>query len=197
MIPRWAPARHWRLWEAVALWCDEDPALSIQKNGFGSTLDVETPEAHHLLDLACREFDTDQIAARIHPERFMSWAESIGRPFPDAWVQAVKPHAERRSAERVNWKAEYDRLKKQVDADRAASVNEQVADAKPLQTRERKTLHLIIWMLVSDGYEYDPSRRNDLAKQFEGAFDRRGVSLSDETIRKHLQAAFKTAENES
>ncbi len=198
LIEDWAGAKNWRLWEAVALWCDEDPKASIRSTGLGSVLDVEAPEGHHLLDLACREFDTDQIAARIDPERFMSWAESIGRPFSADWIEAVRPHAERRAKDSVDWKSEYDRLKAQLQANGAGRTKTTRAKTGALGALERQTLHKLIYELAVGGYGWAPTdARSSIPGEIEDALIKRGLSLSVDTIRNHLRASHETALEEA
>lgn len=66
--------------------------------------------------------------------------------------------------------------------------NKKQSRDKPLSTLERETLLKLVIGMAVDGYGYDPvAKRSPLAKELEDSFNKLGIPITDDTIRKWLK----------
>lgn len=80
---------------------------------------------------------------------------------------------------------ERDELKAKVDA--------QASTEKPLSTKERQTLLKLVAGMAVAGYRHDPqAKRGDTVPQIVSDLDGLGISVDEDTVRKHLKKAAET-----
>lgn len=61
---------------------------------------------------------------------------------------------------------------------------------KPLGTRERDTLLKLVIGMAMGGYSYDPNQtKSDVLREIVDDLARRGIAVSDDTVRKYLKEA--------
>jgi hypothetical protein len=69
-------------------------------------------------------------------------------------------------------------------------LEQQLASAKTLDPRERKSLLLLLCGLVHHHYHYDPEKRSDVVQTIRSTLAGLRIKLSDDIIRNWLKAAF-------
>lgn len=170
----WANLSRWTLEEAVALTINRDPKKFIDP-AVGKGLLEKDPKAehyHYVQEHIKRAVQAGELTDPVQPGVYVAWAKKRDLNFPEALAKLVPAAA----ADNQNTSTKPTR--KPADKNQTALM------------RERNTLLKLFFCAAVDGYGYDPkAERSPTAKEMESAFERLGIRISDDTIRKYLNEA--------
>jgi hypothetical protein len=172
----WAKMPKWNIHEAALLSLGKDPNY-FEYNQIRywnpSDLSIEYKRIKELVErsLYARCFGDSPnmiLSKQVLPYKFSEWAHTNQIAFPEELAQ------------RIDFYKEANRPKEEVTS----------PPVKDVKTRERETFLKIIIGMAVDCYGYDPSAsRSTAIKDIQGALDRLGIQLSDDTIRQKLTEA--------
>lgn len=170
----WANLSRWTLEEAVALTLNRDPKRFIDP-AVGKGLLEKDPKVehyHYVQEHIKRAVQAGELTDPVQPGVYVAWAQKRDLGFPEALAKLVP------AAVADNQNAPTKPVKKPADKNQTALM------------RERNTLLKLFFCAAVDGYGYDPkAERSPTAKEMESAFERLGIRISDDTIRKYLNEA--------
>ena len=203
VVSYWAQKAYWTLDEAVALSLGKDPR-HVTPDRMKPYTKI-WPLAQEFLerrDTFGRAVVMGQLYHQTIPGIFLAWARRVGVSVPADLVAEV----ERLGVQVADWKTLFDgRTTALRDAEaRAAELGRQLAVrdgeleaerskrvmAGELGTRERDTLLKLILGLAHIGYPFDPkAKRLGIANEIAKDMQKRGLAISDDTVRKYLDEA--------
>ena len=170
----WANLSRWTLEEAVALTINRDPKKFIDP-AVGKGLLEKDPKVehyHYVQEHIKRSVQAGELTDPVQPGVYVAWAQKRDLNFPEALAKLVP------AAQADNQNAPAKPARKPADKNQTALM------------RERNTLLKLFFCAAVDGYGYDPkAERSPTAKEMESAFERLGIRISDDTIRKYLNEA--------
>ena len=143
----------------------------------------------NLRTLTERHFGTHPQRKRITPTGFVTWLRELHLFVPPGLQAAVARHSE----PLVDWQAEANRLRGERDdfQGRVSLLEATLADGAvntSAQTRERDSLLKLVIGMACGGHGYDAKGgRSPIAGQIASDLQTRGLSLSEDTIRKYLR----------
>ncbi|MCB2114147.1 MAG: hypothetical protein KDD85_11450 [Parvularculaceae bacterium] len=194
----WVAMPSWTREEAIALLAGRDPARPHN----AQTINEDTKKIELLIDRAF-SFGVFPNAIQNSPRDYLSTIASSNVPIPPDLLSAMK----RKKIDLRNWKleceqlsAENKRLAKLVSeqANSASPPNENVTGLK----RKIGSLQTMVLGIAIDKFNLKKNWQNSsVAGNISSAITRAGLSLSEDTIRKHLdetvaakgaEAKFKT-----
>ena len=171
----WANLSRWTLAEATALTIDRnpkkliDPAVGKGLLGDAPTIDQYKYVQEHIK----RAVQAGELTDPVQPGIYVAWAKKRDLGFPEILAKMV-PAVTQADNQNMPTKT----TKKPKDKSHTALM------------RERNTLLKLFFCAAVDGYGYDPkAERSPTAKEMESAFERLGIRISDDTIRKYLNEA--------
>lgn len=170
----WANLSRWTLEEAAALTINRDPKKFIDPVVGKGLLekDPKVEHYHYVQEHIKRAVQAGELTDPVQPGVYVAWAKKRNLDFPEALAKLVPAAA----ADNQNTPAKTTR--KPADKNQTALM------------RERNTLLKLFFCAAVDGYGYDPkAERSPTAKEMESAFERLGIRISDDTIRKYLNEA--------
>jgi hypothetical protein len=171
----WANLSRWTLSEASALTLNRDPKQFIDPavgKGFLDN-DPNIDQYHYVQEHMKRAVQAGELTDPVQPGVYVAWAQKRDLDFPEVLAKLVPAATQ---ADNQNTPAKP--AKKAADKNQTALM------------RERNTLLKLFFCAAVDGYGYDPkAERSPTAKEMESAFERLGIRISDDTIRKYLNEA--------
>lgn len=170
----WANLSQWTLAEAVALTVNRDPKQFIDPAEGASLLGQckNVEHYHYVQEHIKRAVQAGELTDPVQPGIYVAWAQKRDLGFPEVLAKLVP------AAAADNQNAPSKLAKKPADKNQTALM------------RERNTLLKLFFCAAVDGYGYDPkAERSPTAKEMESAFERLGIRISDDTIRKYLNEA--------
>ncbi len=209
----WAKSPYWTIEEAVALVLGREPKYANRKSvqiysqvSPGAQLYLRT------LELADRNVSWKQLTNPTAPGAFLAWAKRCGIGIPaDLEAEVAKYdhyigdwrtlyestkakldealERERQLAELTKTvKGQFDALQAQVQATVAQFSQRQPAPKEP-DPREITSLRKLCIGMAIRGYRFSPGEsRNSATSDIVGDLDLLGISVSADTVRKHLAA---------
>jgi hypothetical protein len=195
----WCRASQWELEEAVHIALGAEP-----KSGQGYVLvrgrrsvDRRWKEepfvfaAERLTELVQRRFHRSRGSNFVKPGEFVSWMGDAHLPVPHELSAALARFGD----SHTDWKQRAETAENEVEdlkqrnAELETAIANQTINGSASTKEKDSLLKLIIGMAVV-GYSYDPhAGRSGRIKEIEDDLLRLGLSLSDDTIRKHLRTA--------
>ncbi len=170
----WANLSHWTLAEATALTINRDPEKLIDP-AVGKGLLGDAPNINqykYVQEHTKRAVQAGELTDPVQLGVYVAWAQKRDLDFPEELAKLVPAAAADNQNEKSN------KAKKPADKNQTALM------------RERNTLLKLFFCAAVDGYGYDPkAERSPTAKEMESAFERLGIRISDDTIRKYLNEA--------
>lgn len=212
----WAKNPYWTIWEGVALLMGKDPKV-VNWESVRPHLQISpfAKEFERIADLAHRAAKWEQLTNPVAPGAFIAWAKRYEFEVPPVLEEEVAKFGHYVG----DWKTLYDGAVKQRDAalDRekalakvldaatqeAAKIEPQMKQLlatveqfqksqtpKPADPREIDTLRKMVIAMAIKGYSFNPAdaRSATIAEVVSDA-ERLGLSISRDTVRKHLKAA--------
>jgi len=211
----WAKFPFWTVEEAVALVLERDPKHC---NGEAVRTYMQiSPTAQtfaRTLELAKRAVAMSQLTDGTTPGAFLAWAKRYALPVPSE----LEAEVARYGAFIGDWKTLFDAAVVQRDnaLEREKKLSEMLAQVrsemeklsssasataemakqvfnppKEPDPREVDTLRRLCIGLAIGGYSYDPAeRRSSVVPEMVGDLERLGLTVSDDTVRKHLRAGL-------
>lgn len=188
---------YWRLEEGCALLLERDPRKwSIKTVKPYRQISTNASRYLDLHDLASRAVAMSQLGSRNAPGFFLAWAERNRLDIPSGLQEAIDNHG----IQVADWKTAYDRQVVTINALKAriAEIESSTSEPAPIAapkpqsaiTRERNTLLKLILGLAMDCYGYQPhAPRSSTAGDIASALELKGISISEDTIRKYLGEA--------
>lgn len=170
----WANLSRWTLAEAVALTVNRDPKQFIDPAEGASLLGQckNVEHYHYVQEHIKRAVQAGELTDPVQPGVYVAWAQKRDLGFPEALAKLVP------TAVADNQNTPTKPSRKPADKNQTALM------------RERNTLLKLFFCAAVDGYGYDPkAERSPTAKEMESAFERLGIRISDDTIRKYLNEA--------
>lgn len=192
-VSRWAQMPYWTLDEAVALSLGRDPRFAnwetVQQLVASSRFAFRFAAQREIVN---RAKTMGQLREKTTPALFLAWAERMQFPMPDELVDAVKSVG----TPAPDWKSLFEQSQLQVQAltSRLQELEREKppAETAPLDPRERQSLLKLVIAMAVKGYTYDPSaKRSDVISEIESDVNFVGLSISKDTIRKHLDQGGK------
>jgi len=176
--PKWRHVPQVRLWEGVALSLDVEPK-QFEANAYaliqGQLYAGEWEEFRSRLFVATRNLHGTLKArgpAADHPEECM-----VSRSEFAAWAISVE------------WKIP-DEFAFLAESQRTPTQRHDKREVPELRTRERQTAHKLILGMALGGYGYDPkAERSGIVTEIVNDLAQRGISVTDDTVRKWLKEA--------
>lgn len=170
----WANLSRWTMSEASALTLNRDPKQFIDPLVAKGLLDnaPHVDQYHYVQEHMKRAVQAGELTDPVQPGVYVAWAQKRDLGFPEALAKLVP------TTVADNQNAPTKPAKKPADKNQTALM------------RERNTLLKLFFCAAVDGYGYDPkAERSPTAKEMESAFERLGIRISDDTIRKYLNEA--------
>lgn len=182
----WAAKPYWSLDESAALLCNCDPAFVFD-------LPDEALSYLNQVKLAIiRMIDLDLMSKAIRPIQMIKlWEAETPHGAPFELKRAVYEFEEDPERSYSALAVKYRRLEKENETLRA-----ELASKKPLDPRERKSLHTLALLLAIEHHQFNPNRKSDAVKNIRSVLAKYSRSLSDDTVRRILADAADTIEYE-
>lgn len=171
----WANLSSWTLAEAAILTENREPKQFISPDAGRSLLEVGENVEHYryVQEHIKRAIQAGELTDPVQPAIYVAWAKTRDLDFPEPLAKLV-PAAVKADNQNTPLKEP----KKPADKNYTALM------------RERNMLLKLFFCAAVDGYGYDPkAERSPTAKEMESAFERLGIRVSDDTIRKYLNEA--------
>lgn len=197
----YSKAAYWTLQEACALLLERNPRQwdlkTVKPHAQISTTASQYMDLH---DLASRAVAMGQLCRTNLPGFFLAWAKRNRLAIPAALMDAVESHG----IQVADWKTMYDlqvELTNALEA-RIAQLEAHPPEPAPIaapkpqaaMTRERNTLLKLVLGLAMDCYGYRPQApRSSTAGEIASALELKGISISEDTVRKYLANAAEFA----
>lgn len=195
----WAKVSLWTIEEAVALSLGKSPAAVNKKlMEKYSQLDYVLPKLFmNRLEIARRAVLAQQLYDPVYSQLFLAWALRMKIDVPEGLVSAV----EALGIQVADWKTLFDDSHAKLSSERLEAeatiraleerIEELTSATKPnVSIRERETLLKLVISMAVKGYAYDPSgRKNSAITEIADDTALLGIPVSDDTVRKYLNAA--------
>ncbi len=172
----WANLATWTLAEATALTINRDPSKLIEPDdGLGMIEHTSNIEQYrHVREHIKRAVQAGTLTDPVQPAVYVKWVKKRNLDFPEELAKLVPA-----TTQADNQNTPVKPSKKPADKNYTALM------------RERNTLLKLFFCAAVDGCGYDhKAERSPTAKEMESAFERLGICISDDTIRKYLQEAI-------
>ena len=193
----WARAKKWSEEEAtlLAVGCDPASVRGLQNRIMHMQHSTNTDEQMFSLRLAQmsvlvdRHFGIPHFHVTIGPTEFVSWLQDMKIWVPPGMAEAVGTF----DRPPVDWqsRAVESERRAETSAKRVTDLEAAIADGAinaSSATRERDSLLKLVIGMAIGGYGYDPrGMRSPVPAQIATDLQTRGLSLSDDTIRKYLR----------
>lgn len=195
-------------WAKMATWTDEDAAsvlLGLNPDFMRDSREVNYGAGRPHFDrywslktLIKRAVAERKVSFPLTPAKVRLWASSNGVPIPEALNAAIERWGEPQSVIATSEMVRIDELNATIrrlnsriaELEGGAQIVPKAkrASSDELGTRERETMLKLIIGLAKAVYGYDPAaKRGEAVKEIRGDFEKLGLSLSDDTIRKYLR----------
>lgn len=192
----WARAKVWTKEECLALAlgaepideAPDDPLDSYRADRRSADQREFEERRDRMAVLIVRHFRHSPNGAQITPTVFVNWLRELELWIPDGMAEAVQ----RFDGNAVDWKARAETAERSLDEvhTHLAGLEAQRltgADA-PVATRERESLLKLVIGMAVGGYGFDPkASRSPIPAQIASDLQTRGLSMTDDTIRKYLR----------
>jgi cell division protein FtsB len=191
----WARRAFWSVDECAALVLKRDPD-KIRKFELDELIRT-APFGQDLADMRARidaARKDGRLPLRIRPFEFLAWAREEGIQLRYALEKAIeacevdldalRDRHERLREENRHLRYEIDRLKGGTHRE-----TEKEKASKDLTPRERSSILKMVIAMAMELYGHVPGKRGTTAKDIADEIDKRGMRLSEDTIRKFLQEA--------
>ena len=182
---RWAKMAYWTPEEAACVTVGLEPESVLDLAGEDRQANEEALIAvDRRFEYIIREIEMGRLSPKLQPISVFQWLDAIDEPYPVELfelVTKIKPYGPVLEADpRIG-----------MDAGKAASPVEAILPVNPTaMTRKNATLRKILLAIAMDCYGYDPeAKRSTAVKDIRNALELAGLSLDDDTIRKHLREA--------
>lgn len=209
----WSKMPEWTIEEAVILSFGKNPSIVTWKRleGQMSYLSPFVESCYQLMELAKRakksNLFTDNsmplLSDPIRPYLYVQWMQKNELVFSESLAEKVLKYYQKNKPPKTDFELSMEQIHKSIQQPSITNVNTSLPatkikpnkkvdsnTVKELSTREKDSLLKIIITMAIDGYGFDPkSNKSPLPKELEGAIQRLGMSLSDDTIRKWLKEA--------
>ncbi|TPW25735.1 hypothetical protein [Pararhizobium mangrovi] len=176
----WLSMATWTVDEAVSLSLAKEPGTVDRSSGFYKfSLKTGSPfisEYEKRTDQLSRAIKAQDLDKPLRPEAVMAWFQ--GQGMQGAFGGRVH-HIARYDEEVEVLRRENERLKRLVTS------------PEKLETNSVLGLYRLCLGMAICRYEYRTDMRNGAAKSIAGEFAEVGLSITDDTVRKHLQRASK------
>jgi len=174
----WASKPYWSVEEAAALMLDGDLTEFVRASDPAILRTFGT--AKQLVAMAQTRGELPRV---IQPRIFKAWIDSYStQGLPPALAKAIDEFQDGPSGIEV--------LRRQIKqlAEENTALKSKARSEKPVGTRERETLLIMIYSMAKKHYRYNPdAARQDAVKNISTTIGDLGLSISDDTIRKNLQ----------
>jgi hypothetical protein len=190
-VSRWAKMAYWTPDEAVALSLGRDPVIAnwetvqqlVAESRFASRFAAQR-------EIVLRAKAMGQLRDKTAPALFLAWAERMQFPMPDDLVDSVKSVG----TPATDWKKLFDQSQLKVEALTARleelEREKPTAETELLDPRERESLLKLVIGMAIGAYRYDPSaKRSSIVSEIAGDQHLIGLSISEDTVRRHLANA--------
>lgn len=182
---KWAKMAFWRPEEAACITVGFEPDsvmnLTLEDNPANAEAVAKTDLR---LDYLNREIEMGNLKPKLVPKSVFEWLDAIDEPYPDELLRLtakIKPYGPVIDADPS--------VGKEVERS-VTSADVILPPNQSAMTRKIATLRKIFLALVRDAYGYDrDARRSTIVKDIRNALELAGLSLDDDTIRKHLKQA--------
>jgi hypothetical protein len=197
----WAKCAYWQIYEGVALLLGKDPKVVNPDSLRPYSTHDFAKEFDRILDLAHRAVAWGQLTKPTAPGAFVVWARRYEIVVPADLETAVAGFGHFIG----DWKTLYDKAKAELSGLQAKqTIEESLAKVSPpasqsaLSTalpakgadpRELDSLRKLCITMAVCGYGFDPRlNRSGIVGEIVGDMERLGLSLDQDTVRKHLKA---------